>query len=425
MVRLEASPVHVRRRLTALGVLVAIAVVLTVVLTGGGHPASRFAPAAGPSPTTRDPIAYDAARRGAFERAAAGGVAHVLYAKSVGGVVATARRVAAFRPLVDRAGWDPDTLEALIFLESGGRPDAQAGSDPSAAAGLTQIVAETGRDLLHMRIDLARTRTLERAIAGGRRVAARQRELRRVDERFDPAKAIAATVRYLRFARAKLGRDDLAVASYHMGVGNLQSVMRAYGAQGAGGTVSYAQLYFDSSPLHHAAAWNLLASFGDDSSTYLWRIEAAKEIMRLYRTRPAELRRLAALQMRSGSSERVMHPAASAATAGQLARLPVARLRRDGIAVGGRIAAGGLRPRALAALEVLGAGTQAIARTSPLLVTGLDATGWSFDVSRVYRSGAQALAFQFMLDRLTALGWIAWERDPTVIHVTAAAKPPV
>jgi hypothetical protein len=103
-----------------------------------------------------------------------------------------------------------------------------------------------------------------------------------------------------------------------------------------------------------------------------------------------------------------------------------------------------LRPQALRILEVIGAGTRAIARTRPLVVTStvrdaryqrvlvarneqatrnfsLHTTGWAFDISRDYRSRAQALAFQFMLDRLTALNMIAWVREPGAIHVTVAA----
>jgi Family of unknown function (DUF5715) len=95
-------------------------------------------------------------------------------------------------------------------------------------------------------------------------------------------------------------------------------------------------------------------------------------------------------------------------------------------------------------LEVIGAGTRAIARTRPLVVTStvrderyqrllaarnieathnfsLHTTGWAFDISRNYRSRAQALAFQFMLDRLTALNMIAWVREANAIHVTVAA----
>ena len=51
----------------------------------------------------------------------------------------------------------------------------------------------------------------------------------------------------------------------------------------------------------------------------------------------------------------------------------------------------------------------------------LHTTGWAFDVLREYRSRRQALAFQFVLDRLTARGLIAWVREPGAIHVTVAS----
>ena len=54
--------------------------------------------------------------------------------------MATAERVARYRTLVERAaktaGVNPDLLEALVFLESAGRPDAQApGGAESAPPG--------------------------------------------------------------------------------------------------------------------------------------------------------------------------------------------------------------------------------------------------------------------------------------------------
>ena len=52
----------------------------------------------------------------------------------------------------------------------------------------------------------------------------------------------------------------------------------------------------------------------------------------------------------------------------------------------------------------------------------LHTTGWAFDIPRRYGSRAQALAFQFMLDRLTALNLIAWVREPGAIHVTAGPR---
>src|SRR5205085_2021868 len=74
------------------------------------------------------------------------------------------------------------------------------------------------------------------------------------------------------------------------------------------GPARNAQLYFDSSPLKHPAAWAKLASLGDDSSTYLWRVFAARDIMRLYRRDPAGLRRLQWLQGQKASAEEVLHP---------------------------------------------------------------------------------------------------------------------
>jgi hypothetical protein len=55
----------------------------------------------------------------------------------------------------------------------------------------------------------------------------------------------------------------------------------------------------------------------------------------------------------------------------------------------------------------------------------LHTTGFTFDVLRSYSSHREAVAFQFMLDRLQALNLIAWVREPRAIHVTvsSAAKP--
>ena len=52
----------------------------------------------------------------------------------------------------------------------------------------------------------------------------------------------------------------------------------------------------------------------------------------------------------------------------------------------------------------------------------LHTTGYAFDVRRRYESGAQAQAFQFLLDDLTARGLIAWIREPAAIHVTVARR---
>ena len=463
---------------------------------------------------TGDPFAYRDAERDDFERRAALGYSHVLYEKSPGGIIASARRTAHWRGEIERAaaahGADPDLMEAMVLLESAGRPEVIAGDDPEAASGLAQIVASTGTDLLGMRVELPLSRELARRIAASEEQAARlrvelmaakpgqraklarrlrevgrlnlalHRQRRRIDERFDPAAALDGMGRYLEIAQGQFGRPDLAVASYHMGIGNLQSVIARFAgpaAEGgstrgivAGGDLDYARIFFGSSPTQNPRAWKLLSSFGDDSSTYLWRVLAAERIMRLYRDDRRTLEQLDALQRAKATAEEVFHPQAettafadpgeleSALESGDLVRIPDGNPdgNRLGYAVGeqlGQLARKlevdrslyrSLRPEALAALVYLSARVRKIAGDrGSLIVTSavrdqayqdaliglnseataaysLHTTGFSFDILRQYRSDRQAGAFQFMLDRLRALAVIDYAVEPEAIHITVS-----
>jgi hypothetical protein len=315
-----------------------------------------------------------------------------------------------------------------------------------------------------MRINLKVSRALTRAIdrdAGFGRGALVQRLERaraRVDERFDPGKALRGTVRYLQLAAQRFGRQDLAIESYHMGIGNLAGVLDAYDG---GASVPYVQLYFDTAPNRHGSAYRMLSSFGDDSWTYYWRVLAAEQIMKLYRSDPAALRRLSSLQSGAGSAGLVLHPpdrtpsladpaaVGTAYTAHELVRLP-----RDQASLGLAYDPGigsyasklgvspalykGLRPVALDLLVELAARVRSLAGgAQPLIVSSAvedrryeqllgvgdppAADGWSFTVARHYVSGAQASAFQAMLDRLQELNLIAWQRYPKQIEITVAS----
>ena len=473
MRRRSRSSVRVRAALL-LGVLLAAALGAAVLLRGDapapGVPLVPAAPGSDAAPVP-DPFAYDPDDEPELVRRAAEGTSHPLYAHSPGGAAATAARVAAWRPQVDKAAADagvqPELLEALVFLESAGRADAQAGG-LEGAVGLTQILAETGQSLLGMRIEVERSRRLGRRIARALRAgrlaeAERLRADRRVvDERFDPVKALAGSARYLTIAREELEREDLAFVSYHMGIGNLQGVLRAYGEEAP----SYARVYFDSTPNHHADVQRRLAAFGDDSATYLWRLYAAREIMRLHREDPAELARRQELQTAKNSAEELLHPPAETPRFATPVALRAAwddgtirafpnRAGRDG--PGARSAHGRARPPARPARRPLprpAAGrararpvrrrpdARVLGRPRPLTVTStvrdvayqrellrrnreatrnfsLHTTGWAFDVARDYGSARQARAFQFVLDRLQVLNVIAWVREPRAIHITA------
>jgi len=427
--------VYARRRLVFLLVLVGAAVAAFLVLRGDDPPSYS------PLEIQGDPYAYESGREAEFAKRAAAGHSHVVYAKSPGGVVASAGRVARFRDEIEQAagdsGVDPDLIEGIVLLESAGRPDAMASTDLEGAVGLTQILAETATSLLKMQVDVPASRRLTRKLANARgpREADRIRAKRRlVDERFDPRKALAATGRYLKLAKDEFGREDLAVVSYHMGIGNLQQVLGAYGDDGA----SYVRLYFDTAPNRHPRAYRMLLGLGDDSKTYLWRVLASHEVMRLYRDDRTKLERLAELHAGADSGELVLHPpdrtetfqtaddVDAAYNDGKLRPFPNEPAR-----YGLRPAAsGGLRPEAFALAVYIGQAVQKVSGTrAPLTVTrtvrpgdGIHATGYAFDVSRHYASGAQAEAFQFMLDRLQALNLIAWTRAGDTIHITASSE---
>jgi hypothetical protein len=469
-VRVAATPVRprTRRRLAiAVALVFALGATIGVLLARGGEE-PPLAPARGP---TGDPLAWRPGQDPRFEERAAAGESHVLYEKSPGGATATARRVERWRPLIEAAaarhGVAPENLEALVFLESAGRPEVCAG-DVEGACGLTQILAGTATDLLDMRVDLAESERLTRLIVRAerrgradkmRRLLAQRRE---VDERFVPRAAIEGAGRYLAFARERLRRDDLALESYHMGVGNLENALAAFGE----GRVSYARLYFDSTPLRHARAYSRLSTLGDDSATYLWRLYGAREIMRLYRSDPASLARLEQLHGRKATAEEVLHPRSETEVFATPVDLGQARetdeilplpsnaaelsLRVDrGM---GALARGlgqprslyrGLRPEALTMLVYIAAGVREIAGPGKLIVTStvrdetyqarlvrrniqatpaysLHTTGYAFDIERRYPSRKHAVAFQFMLDRLQALNMITYAVEPQAIHVTVS-----
>jgi hypothetical protein len=52
----------------------------------------------------------------------------------------------------------------------------------------------------------------------------------------------------------------------------------------------------------------------------------------------------------------------------------------------------------------------------------LHTTGYAFDILRRYDSRAQAIAFQYELERLQARGLITWVRQPKAIHITVSTK---
>ena len=401
----------------------------------------------------------------ALARDASVGFDRSFFTASPGGVVETAARVAQLRPLIARAvrgsGISPALLEGLVLTESSGLAAATNGSH----AGLTQLAPAAARHF-GLRVNRRKSERLTRQIAHTFRVV-HARQLRRwrsrYDQRFAPARELRATVRFLVHARRVLGRVDLAVAAYHLGVANVRRTAAMYGAVES--APSYAQLYFGSSPGARAAIWHRLGAGGGTARDYYWKVVAAEHVMRLYRH--GALSYAARLQAKKNSAEEVMHP--RAATPRFKTPSAVARAWRHGVlqaiprdVVRTHLAVSrslgeearklgrsrrlyrGLRPAALDVLLYIGRHVHELSGARHLLVTSavrdnryqrvllrvnsnaartysLHTTGYAFDIARSYASARQAAAFEFVLDRLTAANAIAFIRESSAIHVAVAS----
>jgi soluble lytic murein transglycosylase-like protein len=426
------------------------------------QPAPQLRPFRPAEPVVRAPAGLSTA----LDADAARGFDRSLFTASPGGLQATAARVAGWRPLVRRAGRasaiGPNLLEAIVLVESSGEAGAIS---PSGAAGLTQLSPGTARRL-RLRVNLGRSRALtgriERAGARGAARTARQlvRWRARYDQRFSPALSLRATASFLARAQRIFGRDDLAVAAYHLGIPTVRAAVAAYGGEAP----SYAELYFGSGPDLHARTWRLLRAGGD----YYWKVLAAKRVMTLSRRDPAGLRFEGEQQAKKNSAEEVLHPryrtarftsprAIASAWRHHVLRAIPADARRTHVAIAGSFGAEayklgrsrrlyrGLRPATLDVLLYIGRQVHELSGARrPLIVTSalrdlryqrvlmrvnanaarsysIHTTGYAFDVARAYASPAQAAAFEFVLDRLVAVNAIAYIRESGAIHVAVAS----
>ena len=307
--------------------MVLAAVLLTAVgilgIAGLGDRTPGSVPTVAPAPGGEDeqglpdPFAWDPEREDEFVRRAAAGTSHVLYTLSPGGVLASAARTARWRPQVEAAasaaGVDPDTLEGLVFLESAGR-DGRDHAERHRGRGRAD--ADPRRDgpepARHARRHGAQrryTRRIGRELARGHAgKVARLRRARARGRRALRPRQGAGGHGPLPHARPRpLGREDLAFVSYHMGIGNLQGVLRAYGG---GDARDCPELYFDSTP---RATPPPTRSCSRSATTLELLLEGRRGAgdHAPVPPRPAELARLTALQTAKASAEEVLHPAGS------------------------------------------------------------------------------------------------------------------
>jgi hypothetical protein len=138
---------------------------------------------------------------------------------------------------------------------------------------------------------------------------------RSVDERYDPAKAIAVQTRYLVQLARRYGSLDWALQAYHGGEGGVARTVAYYlgdrraqfaSTEGAirgvlasrGGAVTrvrphltYADFYFGITPRTHPQAFGYLFGRSDDHRYYWWKVLMAERAIALYRRDPKEFER--------------------------------------------------------------------------------------------------------------------------------------
>jgi hypothetical protein len=263
-----------------------------------------------------------------------------------------------------------------------------------------------------------------------------------------------------------------------MGIGNLQDVIAAYvrPRKLTGSTpktvkrygITYARLYYDSSPIRNPNAYRRLYRLGDDSRHYLFKLDAADTIMRLRSAGSDLLERIAELQTAKASAENLLRPPdrfpayedsadlRRAYDKGELIALPN-EPRRLGYKIDrgmGSLARRikerkplfrGLRPEALATLLYITKEVRRIAGGSHLKVTStvrdlkyqnaligvnsqatrsfsLHTTGFAVDVSRDFRNEREEQAFIYVLERLRAHNIVDFVFEPGAIHFTVGPE---
>ena len=303
----------------------------------------------------------------------------------------SAARTATWRPLVERAAKrgsvDPDVLEAIVMLESAGRPDAQASNDLEGAVGLTQILAETGQNLLGMHIDVRRERAPDArdpARAQGRGAPARAPPRRRAlrpgqgarGDRALPAdrQASGSAATTSRSPRTTWGSATCRprsppTASATSPTRSCSSTRRRCATRGRSGSSPRSA----TTPRRTCGgSWRRGRSCACTARTPTG--SRARPSCRGARRRPRRCCTRRTRRRRSATRSRSAAPARRASSsrldAAQPRRVRRPRSTRAMGELAGRLHQSprlyrALRPQALRMLEVIGAGTRAIARTRP------------------------------------------------------------
>ena len=212
---------------------------------------------------------------------------------------------AIIRAAAQSSGFPASIIEAIIYLESWGDPNAES---PAGPRGIMQIADATAHDMGLSIVHATKYKiTRERVLIKSKKKNAKpkyqivtHKEPYTVvvrDDRLVPERAIPAAARYLASIERKFGGEDWAIFAYHCGTGCV-TYMKELTTRARGvpkDEITVARMFFSCSPtwnrdLYQAIQQQMLRDY---SPTYYFRIQRAAQLLALYRQDPADL---AALQ---------------------------------------------------------------------------------------------------------------------------------
>jgi len=206
-----------------------------------------------------------------------------------------------FNSAAAQSGFPASTLEAISYIESFGKANAQS---PAGPVGIMQFSEATGRaaGLKIVRVTRYRTVVTKRTVVNKRGKSVTRKVRTKTpyvvtvrDERLKPERAIPAAANYLERLTNRYGRQDWAVFAYHCGEGciaELQPLVEK--AVKSDEPVSVASMFFAASPAHNRDLYEALQFHmqRDFSPTYWFRITRAEQLLKMYQNDPSEFKQL-------------------------------------------------------------------------------------------------------------------------------------
>ena len=203
------------------------------------------------------------------------------------------------RAAAQSSGFPAAMIEAIVYLESWGDPNAES---PAGPKGIMQISEATAHDMGLQVVRATRYKvTHEKVPVKSKSKKPKYKTVTHKepyivtvrDDRLVPDRAIPAAAHYLAMIERKFGGQDWAIFAYHCGTGCVTAMKeltnRARGIPKDEITVP--RMFFSCSPTWNRELYQAIQQqmLRDYSPTYYFRIQRAAQLLALYRRDPSEL----------------------------------------------------------------------------------------------------------------------------------------